>query len=233
MAILVRYRPRVLLLALAFVQALALGSGLEAAPPGEAAPLKPPPPIAFLALDIPAELHPALEDLQARLLATGEAIRPSPPAKFHITLRFLGHPEQNRLEALLPSLREVVVRHRPFSLELAGVGSFPFRRSRAPRVLWAGLAAASPPLQALADDLEVAVREAGFEAADHPFRAHLTLGRLRRPPRGLALAEVLEELREVPLGRLPVERVWLYQTSPEVPGGGYQPVANLSLGGAR
>jgi len=48
-------------------------------------------------------------------------------------------------------------------------------------VIWVGLAAGGPALEAVARDLETSLRQRGFERADHPFSAHLTLGRVRDP----------------------------------------------------
>jgi 2'-5' RNA ligase len=45
--------------------------------------------------------------------------------------------------------------------------------------LWLGLSQGDEALAALAQGVEQALRRWGFDAADHPFRPHLTIGRVR------------------------------------------------------
>jgi len=62
-------------------------------------------------------------------------------------------------------------------LEVKGLGVFP--GIRRPRVLWAGIAGETPPLNELQKDLEEALRQVGVPKEKSPFSGHLTLGRVK------------------------------------------------------
>jgi 2'-5' RNA ligase len=79
-------------------------------------------------------------------------------------------------------------------------------------VLWAGLALGAGPLETLAAALEAALRRRGFDRADKPFSAHLTIGRVRDPR-----ADWTERLGAIPapdpsVARFPVDRLLLMQS---------------------
>ncbi|MCR9160357.1 MAG: RNA 2',3'-cyclic phosphodiesterase [Nannocystaceae bacterium] len=119
---------------------------------------------------------PPLLAQQLVLLGGGiEGARWEPAEKLHLTLRFVGDVDGGMRAALDTALRSV--RGERFSLTLRGCGHFPPRGE--PRALWVGLED-SPPLRALQQSIEAALREAGFEPDTRNFAPHVTLARLRR-----------------------------------------------------
>lgn len=143
----------------------------------------------FLAL----ELEPATADGILAAVAPLQALEASPategathardralawvPAqKLHLTLKFLGDADEERVARLVRAANNVAARHRPFELTLGGVGAFPnFRR---PRVVWLGMES-EPRLELLHHDVEVAAADVGYELEGRPFRPHVTLARVR------------------------------------------------------
>jgi 2'-5' RNA ligase len=101
----------------------------------------------------------------------------SEPARFHITLAFLGswenypEPEATRAIAAARGLAAV-----PFNVRLERLDSF--RGSRSP---WFLAAAASLPLRALAADLRDRLVAANVAHDPRPFAPHLTVRRAREP----------------------------------------------------
>jgi 2'-5' RNA ligase len=99
----------------------------------------------------------------------------------HLTLRFLGDTPLDRLPAIRQAMDAAAMNSQPFEVRLDGLGCFP-NHSR-PRVIWVGLAAAgggdSAPLLALKTALDEALTPLGWPPEDKPFRAHLTLGRVK------------------------------------------------------
>jgi 2'-5' RNA ligase len=59
------------------------------------------------------------------------------------------------------------------------MGAFP--RAKRATVLWLAVAKGQTRLEEVAAEVEEAVQAAGFPAEDRPFRAHLTLSRIRPP----------------------------------------------------
>lgn len=127
-----------------------------------------------------------------------------PPESYHLTLRFLGSVEADGAEALATSAAAAVAPLAPFSARLGALGAFP--TSRRPRVVVLGVTPEGP-LRFLAARLEEVAVAAGLSPEARPFRAHLTLGRVRRDaslPRAsleAQLAPVAFEVSEVVLFR--------------------------------
>jgi 2'-5' RNA ligase len=94
----------------------------------------------------------------------------------HLTVRFLGGVEYDRLEALAGSLR--ALRFEPFTMSLGDLGTF--GRGTAVRVTWLALAAGGDQLRRLAAEVEARCSAHGFEPETRPYNPHLTLARARQ-----------------------------------------------------
>jgi 2'-5' RNA ligase len=90
----------------------------------------------------------------------------------HLTLKFLGDIEEDEAAKLTEVLREIPL--APMRPRIRGVTAFP-SPSRA-RVIVVALA--DPNVDALAAEVE---RRSGFPREERPFRAHVTLARIRQP----------------------------------------------------
>ena len=132
----------------------------------------------FLAIELPADLLDALESAIAPLRAESPEIAWVPPTKRHLTLKFLGDVDEERLDHVVALADRVARQHRAFSMQLGGIGAFPnFRRAR---VVWIGVEHEAR-LELLHHDLEVNGEDAGFEIEGRAFRPHVTLARVRSP----------------------------------------------------
>jgi 2'-5' RNA ligase len=160
----------------------------------------------FLGVALPEETRTALEGRLREALG-GEPLpgRPVPPTNWHLTLRFLGDTPAEARERLVRELRAAAC-GPAFPLELAGLGAFP-RPARA-SVLWVGAAEGEAPLRALAEEVEAAVRRAGFPAEPRPFSPHLTLSRIQPPHDVRALVEHFPDFAE----RITVDAVVLFRS---------------------
>lgn len=128
----------------------------------------------FLALPCPDAVH---EDLAALRDELGNAVpvRSVPRENFHMTVKFLGEVTASRVEDLDALLQRRLPTPGPLSVRLEGVGAFP-DPSR-PRVVWAGIRP-TEPLRDLGDAVEEMTVEMGFDAREHDFHPHVTLGRV-------------------------------------------------------
>ena len=108
----------------------------------------------------------AVTHLRAHLASA----RTSNPDQWHVTLAFLG--EVPAAEPLYDGLRAAAGVHEPFSVRLAGGGSFGGRAS------WAGLDGDVDALSGLATNVQHACRAAGIPLGNRPYRPHLTVGRV-------------------------------------------------------
>lgn len=130
----------------------------------------------FVAVNLPPELRAAIHAAAAPLRADPFPVRWVDPDGIHVTLKFLGEVERERLDDVVATLERACVGAKAFPLEVGGFGAFP-SADRA-RVVWVGCAPA-PPLELMQHGIERAFAELGFPVEGRPFRPHCTLGRAR------------------------------------------------------
>jgi len=169
----------------------------------------------FVAVHLPQEIRDGLAAVQERLRRLQADVSWVKPANLHITLKFLGETEPKRLGRIGPVLAEVARGMAPFSLTVAGVGTF---GGRIPRVVWAGVREGVAPLEALAGAVENGLARAGFPKERRQFTAHFTLGRVRSPRNAEVLLAAIRDESTEPLGVVSVEQFVLMQSRLD-PGG--------------
>ena len=131
----------------------------------------------FLAVELPREIKEALDRIVADVRGAGiRGLRAVNPEGIHLTLKFLGEVDRSRIERIVDEARRVARAHRPFTLELEGLGGFP--SGDAPRVLWVGITGDTEPMLALQRELEEALEPLGFSKERREFRPHLTFARV-------------------------------------------------------
>jgi 2'-5' RNA ligase len=128
----------------------------------------------FIAVNLPDDVRRDIHQAAAPLRRPGLPVKWVDPEGVHLTLKFLGGVEQERLPAVEAALERACRGARPFTVALGGFGAFP-TPTRA-RVIWVGCEPA-PPLELLQHAVEREFAELGFPVEGRPFRPHLTLGR--------------------------------------------------------
>jgi 2'-5' RNA ligase len=164
----------------------------------------------FIAVTVPAHSAEKLRAAQDRLRAANGSVKWVKPDGLHITLKFLGGVENDRLRAVWGSVTAALDGERQFIMRFRGVGAFP-SAGRA-RVVWAGVAEGAHEMAELASRVERACAGHGFPREDRPFRAHITLGRVRQPRPNEGLAAAMAELADTALGEARVDRVVLMKS---------------------
>lgn len=176
----------------------------------------------FTGLELPGHIADLLSDIE----------QPLPGASWieqdnlHITLRFAGDIDKRQAREFADAL--ALIDADVFELALQGVGVF---GGNDPKVLYAGIAA-SPELDALARAHERAARAVGLAPETRPFKAHVTLARLRNVsiPDLTRLLERYALLRSRPFL---VEEFVLFSSRPQTGGGPYVVEEAFALRGAR
>ena len=128
----------------------------------------------FIALNIPDSERERIHHAAQPLRDAGFPVRWLDPETFHLTLKFLGNIDADRLPVVEKVVRRVADATRAFPLVLGGFGAFP--TIRRPEVLWLG-AEPSPALRCLKQDLEWGLASHGFERETRAFHPHLSIGR--------------------------------------------------------
>lgn len=134
---------------------------------------------AFIAVPLPEAVKTALGEV-GRVLSSQiprQAVRWVKPDRMHLTLRFLGETPLSSLPAIAAGLDEIVAEKSPLLLYLGQLGCFP--SSARPRVIWAGTTGNEEALQRLKREIDELLQPMGWQPETRPFRAHLTLGRVK------------------------------------------------------
>lgn len=126
----------------------------------------------FIAVPLPDDVRHAL----AALLDTPLPGKVVPPPNWHLTLRFLGDLDQVTYERLSRHLDEAEW-GLPFRAAFGAMGAFP--KPVKATVLWLGFSDGFEGFERLAEVAAEAAEAAGLAPEDRPFRAHVTLSRIR------------------------------------------------------
>jgi 2'-5' RNA ligase len=130
----------------------------------------------FLAVTLPEEIKNTLGLLIERLTTPGSPVKWVKPDNIHLTLKFLGEVEEERVQAIHEVSRLAVKEVRPFKLRVEEVGAFPSLKR--PRVIWVGIKR-SMQLATLHGRIEGGFQSIGFPSEKRPWAPHLTIGRVK------------------------------------------------------
>jgi len=132
---------------------------------------------AFLAFEIPERVKAELKLGRERLRSELPRARWVRSDAQHLTLKFLGETESQRLGKLVGDLAPMIAQISSVSVQLAGAGFFPSEKR--PRVAWIG--GSADGAGRVADTVDEAAKHHGFEPERRPWALHLTQARLKDP----------------------------------------------------
>jgi len=142
---------------------------------------------AFVAIEVSDRVLDSLVGFQGELSATGADLKLVERQNLHFTVKFLGEiteaqaaEVQSRLSKLEPMGAKV---------EVKGAGAFP--NPGRPKVVWAGVAHEHEALVEPIAKKVIGALEGIGERDERPFRAHITLGRVRSYRNTRELGELL------------------------------------------
>jgi 2'-5' RNA ligase len=150
---------------------------------------------AFVAVDVAGAVRTRVAEWSAALRATGADYRWVDPANYHLTLKFLGAIDGDRMLAPLgAALTGLAAAMSPVTITCQGIGCFPGWGN--PRVLWVGVSEGRAAMTELARAVDRVVRPLGFAPSTQDPAPHLTLARQRSPSGASLLREAVRQLGE-------------------------------------
>lgn len=143
----------------------------------------------FCAFELPETLRLRIHDhIQSLREAVPEAAASwSRPENIHLTVKFFGNVDQQKVAAISEAAARVTKEFSPIRIVAGTTGVFP--RPIRPQVLWLGVSDPSGALATLQQRLEKEFAVEGFPKEDRAFRPHLTIARIRKPHHGRQLGE--------------------------------------------
>jgi 2'-5' RNA ligase len=183
---------------------------------------------AFLAIDPPAVVLQNIEGVQNRLKKSIRGtIRWVHTEGIHLTLKFFGDISVGDVKNISQIIEKRAAASSQFELEINGLGAFP--DAARPRIIWLGIAGQLGRLLSLQKDLEEEFFMLGFPKEQRPFRAHLTVGRVKIPKGIVGLIPAVEAAGNLTAGTFTVDEVVLFQSSLTPRGAIYTKLASFPL----
>ncbi|AZH26986.1 RNA 2',3'-cyclic phosphodiesterase [Haloplanus aerogenes] len=180
----------------------------------------------FVSVDLDG-LAEGVADAQARLPDTG-SLRPVDPEGAHVTLKFLGEVDPDRVDTIQGALTTAITDAdvSPFEMVVGDFGVFPSLDYIS--VVWAGVREGGSALTRLHEAVERETTALGFDPEDHEFTPHVTLARMDDARGKEAVQRVVREA-DPTVGRMDVTEVRLTKSTLTDDGPEYETVARFPL----
>ncbi|MCK5134408.1 MAG: RNA 2',3'-cyclic phosphodiesterase [Bacteroidales bacterium] len=148
------------------------------------------------------------------------------PARYHITIRFIGDVRISGIEQIGLALRKYVEIPRKTPVHLNRLSSFGPRKK--PRVVWIGFEE-STFFDLLKDGVDDALKSCSIPPDDQPFRAHITLGRIRSLKNMTGFYSSIEKMKDRFAERVFLDRLVLYRSELGSDGPVYTPLHTIEF----
>ncbi|MDY6819241.1 MAG: RNA 2',3'-cyclic phosphodiesterase [Halobacteriales archaeon] len=182
---------------------------------------------AFVSVDLPPSFAEPIAALQTEL-EDAAGLNFTDPAQAHLTLKFLGDIDDDRLPEIESALETAVedADVEPFEATVGGVGAFPSEDYI--RVVWLGFTDGTAELTRLHEAIEDQMVGLGFDAEAHDFTPHVTLARMEHAGGKERVQEFLRE-RSPTIDSFSVEEVRLKESTLTDDGPVYSTVTAIEL----
>ncbi len=180
---------------------------------------------AFLAAEIDEELKEKIADVQKQLKEADAPVKFVEPHNLHFTFKFFGEIDEDKSEEIVKAVETKVQSYSPFELFIKGVGIFP--NPRYIRVVWIGVED-SGPFSRLQMALDEDFQKMGFKK-ERSYVPHLTIGRVRGAKNKDALLSMIDELKEVEIGKMRIQKLLLKESVLKPDGPVYTTVNEFDL----
>ena len=147
----------------------------------------------FIAIELPEDVKAHLGQLQDVLKTVDEnCAKWVSPESIHLTLKFLGSVNVDKLNGIVDVMEETARYIPPFKIEIGEMGAFP--NLKRVQTVWVGIKGNLEQLQSMQKALDMKLAKLGFPPDNRPFVPHLTLARVRDyapPSQRLVLGETI------------------------------------------
>ena len=159
----------------------------------------------FAAIDVPSEVSERICSIFGRLESGGAKLRFTARENIHITLKFLGEVDEERIPDVVKGMRKVANQHEKFTVSVEGVGYF--GNSSYPRVIWVGISEGRDKVVEIMKSLE---RELGWARREgKPPSPHITIARVKQSGDVHRLLREVEGMERVKFGEFHVNNILL------------------------
>ncbi|MCK4463096.1 MAG: RNA 2',3'-cyclic phosphodiesterase [Candidatus Omnitrophica bacterium] len=180
----------------------------------------------FIAIELSDDVKKELASIQEELKKTGADVKWVKIENIHLTLKFLGNVDDDKIENIKTLLDKIASGYEKFEATLFKIGAFP--KLEYPRVIWVGMDKGCNLAKEIASKIEDECEHIGFAKENRPFSAHLTLGRVRSGKNKDALKKRLISMSIKPQSFI-VDKIILFQSTLTPKGPIYTPLHSSIL----
>ena len=185
---------------------------------------------AFLAIDPPEDILQAMSRLQEKLKREiSGRISWTKPQGQHLTLKFFGDISTEDVKNICSAVQNRATSEQSLNLKIEKLGVFP--GARRPLVIWCGVTDDVEKLSGLQKQLDSDFAGIGFPRENRPFRAHLTIGRIKDPSGLTGISEALTKYNAFAAGEFSCKELILFQSRLTPQGAIYTKLAEFALSG--
>lgn len=180
----------------------------------------------FIGISLPQEIQEKLvflEDELKKFILRGRWIKKE---SLHLTLKFLGYCDSDRVGQIDQKIKEVAQSKDVFTFTLQGLGAFPTLKRA--RVIWVGVGEGAGQFVDLAESIDSSLEELGFETENRPFHPHITLARLKIPS-AIDETHLTKLADQLPQNELKAQSIILFQSKLTPSGAEYSKITENLL----
>jgi len=182
---------------------------------------------AFIAINLDDSIREAIEKSAVPLKNLRAKIKWVEKENLHLTLRFLGEVKPEIIPEVGQALKRSCRGVAPFEISLRGMGSFP--ESGVPRIVWVALENGLEKVRALAESLKKELSGLPVKSEQRAFKAHITIGRVKRIADVSAFRSEIKGLRELFLGSQTITSIQLMESRLSASGPHYSVIGETAL----
>ncbi|MGB5748594.1 MAG: RNA 2',3'-cyclic phosphodiesterase [Desulfobacterales bacterium] len=182
----------------------------------------------FIALELPPAVISLFQEVQQDLKRLKIRARWVRPENIHLTLKFLGDVNPDDIDKIGTAMAVAAIDCLPVTVYVKGIGVFP--GIKRPRVIWVGLGGDTQSLLALQSRLEQELARVAFPKDKRSFKAHLTLGRFKKPANPAAVRQMISEYATLNSDEFTCNQVFLFGSDLKPSGPVYSKLKQTNLG---
>ena len=181
----------------------------------------------FIAIELPPDVKTLLDNVQQGLRSLPLKAKWVRTQNIHLTLKFLGNIDPANIEDIGRAMADAAGDCARFTLTVGGIGFFP--GVKRPRVVWAGLGGETEILFKLQRQLAQQLAAIGYPKEKRPFKAHLTLGRIRQAVDPGTIGRAMQDCSNVGDLQFTADRITFFRSDLQPTGAVYTPLKRTTL----
>lgn len=181
----------------------------------------------FIAIELDENLKNKLLSFIQELTSVSQNIKWVNKQGMHLTLKFLGELDEDKIPLIRSSLEKTAKKFDVFSIQIKGTGAFPPGKKN-PRVLWVGITE-NDSLHDLQTDVETECELLGFPREKRKFSPHLTLGRVKGHSQLGGVLSLLDKNQNTQFGEMDVKKITFFQSRLKPTGAEYKVLSEFDL----